>query len=369
MCARESEDLHRTTRKLDQIFASLGHGMYVVDCERRIQMWNRSAEAILGWSADEVLGRDCRDFIAHQDDAGNRLCETQCPLAASLSEERTIFAGTVWAHRKDGGLAPANVSCVALFDEEDNLAGAVEVFSDATVQKEMDRIKSQISSVVAHELRTPLTAMLGYLDMVINGDAGKINAEQDEFLRIVRSNVDRLQELVNDFLDLDKLETGRSVLHWEECRLEHVIEEMLEVLSPVAAEKHLEIVVDIREAPVLLCDRRLIGQVVSNLVSNAIKFTIDGEVRVSARGEGESALLVVEDTGVGIPVDELSRLGERFFRASTASLAGASGSGLGIAITREIIEKHEGELTIESRPGEGSTFMVRLPAAKRRPGA
>ena len=362
----EKDKQNSLERQLERIFSSLGHGMYVVDKEKNILLWNRSAESILTWTEDDVLGKSCKELIADQDDEGNQLCDEACPLDASMEDSRTVFAGTVWAHSKGEDLVPVHVSCAPLFDDEGDLIGALVVFADVTREKEIDRMKSEVWSIVAHEFRSPLTSIKGYLELVLNGEAGEINEEQRKFLKTVESNVESLEQLVNDFLGFEKIDSGRIKMHWEELDTKSLIEETVKKFAPLAKEKSLQMVVDLDEAAPILGDRQLFQQMLNNLVSNAIKFTNDGEVGVRLYLEGERDVIEVWDTGVGIPKDELGKVGEKFFRASTAKDAVVEGSGLGLAISREIIRKHGGQMLIESVPGEGSRFIVSMPLMNER---
>ncbi len=363
---KEEERQDHFKRELDRIFSSLGQGMYVVDREKSILLWNRSAESILGWTENDVLGKSCKELLATQDDEGNQLCDDHCPLDASMDGSRTVFAGTVWAHSKGDDLVPVDISCAPLFDDEGNLIGAVEVFADVTREKEIDRMKNEVCSIVAHEFRSPLTSIKGYLELVLNGEVGEINEEQRNFLRVVESNVESLQELVNDFLGFEKFDSGKIEMHWEELDTKSLIKETVKKFAPLAREKSLQMVVDLDEVGTIMGDRQLFQQVLNNLVSNAIKFTNDGEVGIKSYVEGDRDTIEVWDTGVGIPKDELGKLGEKFFRASTAKDAAIQGSGLGLAITKEIIKKHGGKLRIESTLGEGSRFIVSLPLMRER---
>jgi len=356
--------IHWVERELDRIFANLGHGMYVVDNERRILLWNRAAESILGWSEQDMLGRSCRDFIGHVDDQGKQLCDEGCPLLATMRESRAVFAGTVWGMSKSGKRVPLNVSCAPLFDDDGSLVGAVEVFSDMTHEKEVENFKDSMVSVVAHELRTPLTSIKGYLELLTGGDLGEVTGEQHEFLDIVQSNVARLEELVNDLLDIGRLESGRVVVHWEPMDLEAMVKEVVDSYRPLALKRGLAIECRFGMTLPVRGDYQLFRRVVFILVSNAIKYTNQGLVTVRLGREGERVFVEVTDTGVGIPEAELDNVRKKFFRASTASQTGSTGSGLGLAIAGDIIEKHGGELELESSVGKGSKFRVLLPAAE-----
>ena len=360
-----SGELVSLQRELERIFASLGHGMYVVDKERRIVLWNRAAESILGWREKDTLGKDCQEFIGHLDDNGEQLCERSCPLLDTIEKSNTSYAGIVWAHTESGELVPVNVSCAPLM-EDGQVAGAVEVFSDMTHEKEVDRLKSTMCSVVAHELRTPLTSMKGYLELVLGGEVGDITDDQRDFLAIVGENAQRMQELIDDFLDAEKLQSGLIEMHWEDLDIGSLAEQSLKDLAPAAKEKSLCVVVELEEVPPVQGDRNRMKQVLANLVSNAIKYTNEGKVGVRTHANGKHVTVEVWDTGVGIPKNEIGRIGEKFFRASTAARTSGHGSGLGLAITKEIIKKHDGELRIESGTGNGSRFHVLLPVSKER---
>lgn len=350
-------------KELDRLFSSLGHGMYVVDAQRRILLWNKSAESILGWTQEDALGRSCRDFIGHVDDEGNQLCDTECPLDTAMGSARTVFAGTVWGSSKSGEKVPVNVSCAPLFDDVGKPVGAVEVFSDMTREKNAERLKDSMVSVVAHELRTPLTSIKGYLELVMDGEAGELSAEQRGFLEVVQSSVEDLEELVNDLLDLGRLDSGHVTIHWEDLELEAMVRKWADFYTPLARERSLSMSVEADDVPVVTGDRQLLDTVISNLVSNAVKYTNEGGVEVRLSRERESVVLEVSDTGVGIPPEEQGRVLERFFRASTAFHTSSTGSGLGLSISDEIVRRHKGALWLESVPGSGSTFWVRLPAA------
>jgi PAS domain S-box-containing protein len=357
----ERMPLQPVERELERIFSSLGHGMYVVDSERRIRLWNKAAESILGWKEEDALGNDCREFIRHEDKEGLRLCDDHCPLRSSIDGSRTVFAGTVWGYTSGGGKVPLNVSCAPLLDAEGHVAGAVEVFADITREMEVDRLKSEIVSIMAHELRTPLTSMLGYLELVMEGEAGSLTDEQREFLSIVKSNIARLTGLVNDFLDLDKLESGKMDMHWEELDLNELARDALKAHFPMAEDKGLDLAHELEPLSSVFGDRQLVSQVLHNLISNAIKYTNEGKIEVKTSVDDGKVAVEVKDTGVGIPVEEQDKIGDKFFRASTAALTPSHGSGLGLSITMGIIEKHCGDLEIQSEPGVGSTFRVLLP--------
>jgi signal transduction histidine kinase len=227
--------------------------------------------------------------------------------------------------------------------------------------RELDRMKDQFVSVVSHELRTPLTSMVGYLELVLEGEAGELNEEQEQFLRIVDRNCDRLNDLVDEILFVARVDAGRLTLERESVDLTELAEAAVTSARVPAERKGVEISLSAsNDLPALWADPTRLTQVLDNLLSNAVKFTpAGGTVRASVARRGDGAHVEVADTGVGIPKDEVRRLFERFFRASTA--ATIPGTGLGLSIVKAIVEAHGGRISVESEESVGTTFCVDLP--------
>jgi signal transduction histidine kinase len=229
--------------------------------------------------------------------------------------------------------------------------------------RDLDSAKDRFVSTVSHELRTPLTSVKGYLEAILAGEAGELNPDQREYAEIVYRNSTRLQELVDDLLVLSRVDAGDLVLRRERFDLVDALRQVREEQGPRAAEGGLMLALDAPATLPVVADRRRIEQTIGNLVSNGIKYGADGyEVRIRAFADDHEVVIEVVDHGVGIPTTELSRIGERFFRASTAGEV--QGSGLGLAISREIVARHGGSLEVESVEGSGSTFRVRLPTGE-----
>jgi PAS domain S-box-containing protein len=222
------------------------------------------------------------------------------------------------------------------------------------------RIKDQFVATVSHELRTPLAAMDGWLHILLDEDPGPLNEEQRSFLGTVKRNSDRLMRLVGDLLLIGQMDAGRFSLELGEVDLAELVTETVALFGGPAAEKNIELTADVPPAVPLHGDRLRLGQLLSNLVSNAVKFTPEGgQVRVSLAERDGTCQVTVRDSGVGIPPAERARLFERFYRASTAS--GTAGSGLGLAISKAIAEAHGGTLRIVDSPGPGTTFRLAVP--------
>ena len=227
---------------------------------------------------------------------------------------------------------------------------------------ELDRMKDQFVGTVTHELRTPLTSMIGYLEMLTGeSDVGELSAEeQQHFLEIVDRNCQRLNRLVDDILTVARIDSGRFSLERTSVDLVSLASERIESIRAAAEQKEVDIRLTIdQEPPPFYADAMRLGQLLDNLLSNAVKFTPAGSVvRVTLALRGDMVRVEVADSGVGIPKDELDKLFDRFFRASTA--AAVQGTGLGLSIAKSIVEAHGGAISVESEIGVGTTFSVDL---------
>jgi signal transduction histidine kinase len=227
--------------------------------------------------------------------------------------------------------------------------------------RELDRLKDEFVSLVSHELRTPLTSIRGYVELLLE-EGGELDGDQRRFLEIVNRNSERLLALVADLLFLAQIDAGKPAIELSSVDLNRIAEECVETASPVADSKGIDLQLKARRVPKIQGDPARLAQVLDNLVSNALKFTPSGgsvEVRVSP--EDGVAVLEVADTGLGVPEDEQGRLFERFFRSSSAMEGAIPGTGLGLTITKAIVERHGGTIEVESAPNAGTTVRVRLP--------
>jgi len=274
-------------------------------------------------------------------------------------------------------------SRLPLRDEHGEIVGTVGVSRDITEQKlaavelerlleqleeqneqlrALDRMKDEFVALVSHELRTPLTSILGYLELVLDGEVGEVPDVQARFLGIIERNAQRLLRLVGDLLFVAQIEAGKLVLEHEPCDLRELASDCIEAARPRATEKEIELTLEVETPAELQGDRTRIAQLLDNLVSNAIKFTPEGGrvgVRLT-RCEGR-VLVDVSDTGIGIAPEEQEHLFERFFRTSETKRHAIQGTGLGLTITKAIVEAHGGSIEVESEPGIGTTVIVGLP--------
>ncbi|MDQ2981086.1 MAG: HAMP domain-containing histidine kinase [Actinomycetota bacterium] len=233
--------------------------------------------------------------------------------------------------------------------------------------RELDRLKDEFVSLVSHELRTPLTSIRGYLELLLEEGGDELTEDQRRFLGIVDRNSGRLLTLVTDLLFLAQIEAGKLALHLGTVDLTEIVEDSIETSSPIAAARGIELVACTEPIPSLEGDRARLAQVLDNLVSNALKFTPGGgRVEVRLKAQNGLAVLEIEDTGLGIPEAEQDQLFERFFRSSRATESAIPGTGLGLTITKAIVERHGGQIVLESTEDVGTTVRVQLPIRSER---
>jgi signal transduction histidine kinase len=232
--------------------------------------------------------------------------------------------------------------------------------------KELDRLKSGFLANMSHELRTPLNSILGFTDVMLEGLDGELTEHMSTDLRLVQKNGQHLLHLINDVLDMAKIESGRMNLHPERFNIYNVLEEVCSITSTLASEKNLSLFIeeDAERNIEIYADDTRIRQVMINLVNNAIKFTVKGKIAISLKSlDCARILITVKDTGTGIPPDQLDMIFQEFTQVDTSTTRKAGGTGLGLPISRRLVEMHGGHLRAESTgiDGEGSTFFVELP--------
>ncbi|MDN4614847.1 ATP-binding protein [Leifsonia sp. F6_8S_P_1B] len=347
------------------------------DLDGIIDVWNPGSEKMLGLTEQQVLTarRSVTDFYLPSE-LEDRLRDMDARFTTVASADSfsalvdTVRAGSAdirdWTYvRADGKHVPVQVAATPRLDENGHRIGFIFVATDMTQAREFARLKDEFVGLISHELRTPLSSILGYLELMRDDDESPLSEEQLQYLGVAERNAHRLLRLVGDLLFTAQVESGRFPIEIRDVELRSVVIASVETSTPVAANAGVTLRSDVPDEPVeLRGDALRLGQAVDNLVSNAVKFTPSGgTVTVSLRREGDEAIVAVTDTGIGIPAVELSRLSQRFFRASTATRNAVPGVGLGLTITKAIITAHGGRLEIASEEGVGTSISLRLPVS------
>jgi len=331
--------------KSETILRGAGEPIIVVDEENNILLCNAAARTVLALGETDGLHRPVTEVITNDvlRDSFIQVRETGQAIhnEVPLEDGRTFNAQ----------LTPIEG------------VGQVLIMQDITHLKELDRIKSEFVAAVSHDLRTPLTTIQGYVELLPR--AGPVNEQQQEFIQRVHESMENITELIGSLLDINRVETGYD-LEIMPCDLAQVIDRAIKDFQPWAKEKNQELRWQPPETlPLVQCNPLRLRQVVANLLSNATKYTPEGGwIAVSAEEEREHVVVHVADNGIGIPPAQQPYVFDKFFRVESEDTLDVAGKGLGLAIVKAVIEKYNGRIWVESRPGVGSVFSFVLPALK-----
>lgn len=360
---KESEEKLRALARLahrEQLITYTDDGIVGMDLDGRATFLNPAALRVLGWSEGELDGAMVHDTV-HCKPGGTLTPATECAICrASLSGEAVLPTQRLF-WRRDGSSIPVEFSVTPMRDEEQRLSGAVLTFRDLSARRAVELMKNHFLSIVSHELRTPLTAIHGSLGLLNGGVFGHIPGEAQDMLTIAMSNTDRLVRLINDILDIEKMESGMFTIAQQKCRADELMHNAAKLMRTTADRLGISISVTAPPATIWAdADRTL--QVLTNLVANALKFSPrDSTIQLSAKAEGRHLVFSVKDQGRGIPADKLDVIFERFRQVDESDARKSGGVGLGLAICRNIVRQHGGEITVSSEVGVGSEFQFTMP--------
>ena len=388
--------LTQEEKKLTAIVDNLGEGLIVVEPSGRVLYVNPVAERLLN------LGNtvDCENFIA-VDTANSTICWTKASEKGedTKTDKRTVnmkilsFSRREVAqhqtmivemdvdgnHQQNGDSSRVLRIIASHFsDEHNNIVGTVYVFDDITSEHEIEKMKSEFVSLVSHELRTPLTSIIGFISLILDGKTGKINQKQYESLSRAHRQSKRLADLINDLLDVSRIEAGRIEMKQERLQIDRIARRRIEELRPQADEKTISLFFEAQSnLPLMIGDADRIGQIFINLIGNAIKFTPDNgqvTVRISQSLQNGSATdgfhVEVIDTGPGIPPEDREKIFDKFRQlGSVQARKPQSGTGLGLSIAAGIVEAHGGRLWVDAgENGHGCNFQFFVPLEKGKNG-
>ena len=350
----------------EAILASIGDGLVVVDKAGRITYVNAAFEKMVGWASAEVLGKQFPEVVPREDEKGEVVPFNERILNKVLSGEIVVadLTNPYYYIRKDKSRFPTS-SIVNSIILDGEIIGVVETFRDITREKEIDKAKTEFVSLASHQLRTPLSTINWYTEMLLAGDVGALNADQERYLQAVYRGNQRMVSLVNALLSVSRMDIGTFVLEPEAVDFTRLVQSVIDDQKFHVERKKINLSTNFQtDLPRINADPKLLGMVIQNLLSNSVKYTDDkGDIEISlAHNERTNSLrFMITDSGYGIPEDQKSKIFTKLFRADNVREMDTEGTGLGLYIAKSIVDNSGGKLWFESEENKGTTFYLEMP--------
>lgn len=349
--------------KLEAILNSIGDAVFAVDKEKKVILFNSAAEKITGFSFKDIKNHLYSDYIKFIDEITK--AEKNEFINAALSGEKTILSNHTVLVAKDKNLVSVDQTTAPIRNSLGEIIGCIIVFRDVTAKREVDRMRSDFISIASHQLRTPLSGMKWFLEILLNGDVGKLNPKQAGIIKETYANNQNMIDLVNKMLDMSRIESNRMVVNFERVNLADMVKKIIGEIKPMLRQKGQKIhFTGLKDTDLEVnADKILIKNILGNLISNASRYTpVGGEIKVKiTQKEKNSLLFSVKDNGIGIPKKEQYRIFKKFFRATNAVEFEANGTGLGLYIVKSILDIMGGKIWFKSEQNKGTEFLFTLP--------
>lgn len=388
-----NDHLAKEKAESEALLRSIGEGVIATDREGKITFMNQAAQTMLGWRGDEAQGKSIFEVVPVEDENEDPIPQEKRPIVLALKEGQKVVTSpgvNYYFVGQNSKRFPVAITAAPILLGED-VTGVIVVFRDITKEKEVDKMKTEFLSLASHQLRTPLTAIRLFVEMLSNERRGKLNQDQKEYLDNISQSTQRMISLVNDLLNVSRIETGRLKINPKPLDLAFFIEGVIKELDPIVKERSCAILFtkpkkELGSVPI---DEGLLREVMRNLLANAIRYSPSKSCTITVRlekyanmGQENSVaipedfrqkwyrgyyLISVTDSGIGIPKNAQSRMFEKFFRADNAIKTEAEGTGLGLYVVKMIMEASGGAIWFESEEGKGTTFYVTIPEEGMRP--
>lgn len=367
--------------KSDIIINAIEDAVILVDAEHIIQLFNPAASTLTGWKPGEAIGLDYRSVVRVADAKNNEYADDAHPFAQAFNQKQPVKDNQANLITQTEKHLAATVSVTPLFDEQDQITGIVAILRDVTQERQEEQRRAEFISTASHEMRTPVAAIEGYLALALNEKVSKIDSAARGYLEKAHLSTQHLGQLFQDLLTSAKAEDGRLISHPNVLEMGEFLEKLTEDLRFTAEKKGLgiEFVVGAKQAVIdataqteagnkvvrpfyyIYADPDRLREVLTNLFDNAVKYTESGKVSIGLTGDNSVVQMYVRDTGPGIPEEDVPHLFQKFYRVDNSVTRTIGGTGLGLFISRKIIELYEGRIWVDSVVGKGSTFYINLP--------
>jgi PAS domain S-box-containing protein len=367
--------------KSDIILNAIDDGVILIDANKTIQLFNPAAEKITGWAQKDAVGIQYTSVLKLIDKKNEPYPSSQDPFVRIFSEIATIKDNQANIMSSSGKLIALDITVTPLINQQNNITGAVGVFRDVTEQRSAEAQRAEFISTASHEMRTPVAAIEGYLALAMNDRVSKIDSKARDYLDKAHASTQHLGKLFQDLLTSAKAEDGRLQNFPVVVEMGEYLEQLAQDLRFSAEKKGLGMEYLIgAEGQATNSDRGEMGgskvvrplyyvhidpdrmrEVITNLFDNATKYTDTGKVSIGITGDAQVVQVRIQDTGAGIPKEDVPHLFEKFYRVDNTATRTIGGTGLGLFICRKIVEMYNGRIWVDSKLGQGSTFYINLP--------
>ncbi|MCA9380887.1 PAS domain S-box protein, partial [Candidatus Dojkabacteria bacterium] len=358
---QKSDEQAADLKKFEETVENASDHIVFTDIDGTILYANKAVTTTTGFDRDEIIGKTPRLW------GGQMPPDFYKKFWDTIKIEKKMFKGEVTNRRKDGELYTAEVQAFPILDEAGNIKFFVGIERDITKAKEVDKLKSEFVSVASHQLRTPATGVKWYAELILEGKAGKLTKKQKEYITEMYESNERMLALINDLLNVSKIETGKKYeIEISNGDIVTIVNNVIKNSKLLAKQKEIKIELSKSSSKSLSVDMDVekMTQVVKNLIDNAIKYSPlkeKVEINIEENSKDNKFVLSVKDHGIGIPKKQSERIFEKFFRADNVLKTETDGTGLGLYIVKAIVEGHGGRIWFESSENQGTTFYIELP--------
>lgn len=361
-------EVNARRERWEAVFKFTEEGIVVFDQACKIVGFNPAAAKLTGWRDSDVIGRNFSDVIAVIAPEQFMRGEIQ-PLAQVLAEGVVVAKQQQLIKTKSSDTVWTEITYSPIFDSSGSVVSGIAVITNIQKDREIEEVKSDFISIASHEMRTPLSATKGFLSMLLKKDFGELNDRQFHFLNRVYQSNERMISLVEDLLDASYIDSGKVKLNITSLQVEHIVSDVISDLASKGFDRQIMLKVKRRQRlPLVLADEKRLKQIVINLVDNAIKYSLPNtEVCIEYKVQANELTVSVIDQGVGLSQSQIDRLFQKFGRVYNPMSVQAGGTGLGLYITKNLVESHGGRIWVASREGKGSRFSFSLPIARQLP--
>jgi len=356
------------------LLSAIVDGVVLVGEDNTIHLFSQAASSITGWATEEALGLDYRSVLAITDERGQPYPPEKHPFAQALRSHSTVRDSRGLLSARSGKLIAISLIVSPVVEDVNKMTtGVLGVFRDITAERQEESRRSEFVSTASHEMRTPIAAIEGYLALALNAKVASIDQRARNYLEKAHTATEHLSELFADLLTSAKAEDGRLSSYPKVVELGETLEQIADAARFSAQKKGLDLRYmistnqdvaghrGIRPLYYVYVDPNRIREVIQNLVDNAVKYTAEGSVTIAVTGDPSVAQVQIKDSGVGIPEEDIPHLFQKFYRVDNSMTRTVGGTGLGLFISKKVIEMYNGRIWVESQVGKGSTFFINLP--------